>query len=135
MLSLWCVLLVPTEDAASELLREGPCGARPPMAYLYPEGIVIPHPRIPESVWGGPREGTEKGLVLVWMGQAVMEGIDRASRYLNGQRVLAGRSPLLRYFDTLDAPTARSIGEDCERHGLGRLVVAEHEMDECAEMV
>jgi hypothetical protein len=64
------VLLAPKEG--SDLLAEGPCGAKPPMAHFYQEawkpGL---HP------WSIPH-----ALVLAWEGEVVTEGMDRLYRCL-----------------------------------------------------
>jgi hypothetical protein len=97
------ILLVPVEGDPHGLLKEGPCGARPPTAYVggesvlrcprcraefagaegksYPHGVLC-------SVCKGPVMGVcyptgeciggKQALVLAWDGKPVREGCDRA---------------------------------------------------------
>ena len=67
------VLLVPEKGDRHGLLREGPCGARPPMA--------TPNPMCPghwqAHAWPGPCcvSGAPHALVLAWDGEPVAEGL------------------------------------------------------------
>jgi hypothetical protein len=67
------VLLVPAKDDSHGLLREGPCGARPPVMYRHESGI-----------WEEPILFSGQcfaiGLVLAWDGKPVLEGLDRLVR-------------------------------------------------------
>lgn len=70
MSKVHAVLLVPAEGDPHGLLREGPCGARPP--------VVCDH----HGVWGASfNHGClmRKALVLTWDGKPVAEGLDRAT--------------------------------------------------------
>jgi len=74
------VLLVPEEGDLHGLLREGPCGARPPMVWEYQMGQ--------ERRWIMPRYADEweayatgrRALVLARDGEVVTEGVDAALR-------------------------------------------------------
>ena len=83
------ILLIPEEGDPRGLLKLGPCDARPPMAFVW-DGRYL---RLPEDdgrwqaccpSWPKPGDA----LVLAWDGDAVVEGLDRASRTFYG-----GRSP------------------------------------------
>lgn len=77
-MSVHAVLLIPAEGDPHGLLREGPCGARPPVAFHY----VVQS----DSWWAGCHEhndigsinATRTALVLAWAGQPVAEGCWRA---------------------------------------------------------
>jgi len=73
------VLLVPEEGDPYGLLREGPCGARPPIAVDFgsPVGWLggIHKP-------GGFLRVLRRALVLAWDGEVVPEGMDRMVRAL-----------------------------------------------------
>lgn len=71
MSEIKAVLLVPAEDDPHGLLREGPCGARPPMAYLYKRAWA------PCTARGAHSFDKRRALVLAWGGQTVVEGMDR----------------------------------------------------------
>jgi len=74
------ILLVPRDEDPHGLLREGPCGARPPMAYRpYNERGRTHYPRwVPFTsdyeVMESPPFGA---LVLAYQGEVVVEGCDR----------------------------------------------------------
>lgn len=74
MTDVCAVLLVPLEGDPLGLLNEGPCGARPPMAWL---SAATQGPWV--GVWF-PAETDDLGtaLVLAWDGKAVSEGQHRA---------------------------------------------------------
>ena len=100
------ILLVPAEGDPHGLLAEGPCGARPPMAWLRGrrDGIWRPAPWFPderEPLWA---------LVLAWDGQPVAEGMDRATRIDPHYRGVAWAS-------------ARNLGAEMERLDYGTLVL------------
>lgn len=69
------ILLIPAEG--SDLLREGPCGARPPMVvdHMHKHGALCWNPTC-----GRARHLMREGrsaLVLAWAGEPVVEGCDR----------------------------------------------------------
>lgn len=67
------VILVPAAGDPLGLLREGPCGARPPTACrAVPGEGWLP--------WCGDRVTCARALVLAWDGEPVAEGLDRAQR-------------------------------------------------------
>lgn len=72
------VLLVPTPEWREALLREGPCGARPPTAWAHERRLGV--------TWlaghSGVMPSETNALVLVWDGAPVPEGCDRAARVL-----------------------------------------------------
>jgi hypothetical protein len=79
------VLLVPTEGDPHGLLKEGPCGARPPMAWYcddyqaweqWHRGMDHSEP----TAWAVMVERNKCALVLAWDGEPVPEGMDRAAR-------------------------------------------------------
>jgi len=78
------VLLVPEEGDPLGLLAEGPCGARPPVAYEW-QAVKkwrtydgpLPPPERRRPYWRG-------ALVLAWDGEPVAEGLDRAGRRAQG---------------------------------------------------
>jgi len=76
MSKVHAVLLVPEKGDPHGLLKEGPCGARPPTAWLDHDGKG-------NSWWraGCKAAGIEEhdALVLAWDGKPVAEGLDRAT--------------------------------------------------------
>ena len=66
------ILLVPAEGDPHGLLKEGPCGARPPMAYWY-KGAWAPC-----TARAAHSHDKRRALVLAWDGKTVREGCDRA---------------------------------------------------------
>lgn len=70
------ILLVPDPNDRYGLLREGLCGARPPMAGLSMDQW-IPDPR------EYPYECSTMALVLQWQGRLVFEGWSRIQRKLD----------------------------------------------------
>ena len=71
------ILLVPEKGDPHGLLKDGPCGARPSMAYLHPGGITV----IPEPKWF-PGKGSKSNLhalALAWEGKPAVEGCYRAA--------------------------------------------------------
>lgn len=77
------ILLVPHDGDPHGLLREGPCGARPPFAWKQAGRVRGRVVRL-----GGWRPGGDLGcaaprpgdaLVLAWKGEVSQEGCDRAS--------------------------------------------------------
>ena len=79
MSKIHAVLLVPEEGDPHGLLREGPCGARPPMAWQNAECRWFP---LPHLSYDAALLGLEwqRALVLAWDGEPVVEGLDRLSR-------------------------------------------------------
>ena len=65
------ILLVPSEGDPHGLLREGPCGARPPMAVEGSESWSA-------CPWYPECGAIRASLVLAWDGKPVREGCDRA---------------------------------------------------------
>lgn len=90
------VLLKPFTERSRALLREGPCGSRPPLAFRCkgvwyqegdrPDGFPISDP------WG-PRDG--QALVLVWDGKTVQSGVDVATAAAFFIPDLLGSAPAL----------------------------------------
>jgi len=78
MSKVHAVLLIPEDGDPHNLLKEGPCGARPPMASPY-EGKFEAHTSDWAPCWPG-----ETALVLAWDGEPVAEGLDRLSRAIRG---------------------------------------------------
>ena len=85
MSEIKAVLLIPTEGDPHGLLKEGPCGARPPMAgrhdgywYEYEDdgdiGLAV---QGNDGHWASPA-GAPTALVLAWDGEPVAEGCLRA---------------------------------------------------------
>lgn len=71
MSKIKAVLLVPERDDPHGLLREGPCGARPPMAYQETgTGIWRPY----RGPLGEAHPENNDALVLAWDGEPVVEG-------------------------------------------------------------
>lgn len=75
MSNIKAILLVPEKGDPHGLLKEGPCGARPPhVTERQDRGIWLPPP-----LWEGFLRGDERrALALAWDGKAVREGCDRA---------------------------------------------------------
>ena len=70
------VLLVPAEGDPHGLLREGPCGARPPVA-CWDGGRWRAWT---DNGWWWPVVPDRCALVLAWDGESVAEGLDRLLR-------------------------------------------------------
>jgi hypothetical protein len=66
MSEIQAVLLIPAEGDPHGLLAEGPCGARPPLAWRLGQG-----PRW--TSYAGQTAGTCPALVLAWNGKPVAE--------------------------------------------------------------
>jgi hypothetical protein len=127
------VLLVPTEGDPHGLLKEGPCGARPPTAAFWMcrqghqehgtwMGIAggCPHPDH-EGRLRPLRIGTGlSALVLAWDGKPVAEGMDRAARVDPHYRGEAWAS-------------ARNLGQEMERLKYGTLVLIDAEGREVSD--
>lgn len=79
MTDIHAVLLVPEKSDPHGLLKEGPCGARPPLAFLWRA----------VGRWLAMSPGDEtiapRALVLAWGGEPVAEGLDRANRVWVGR--------------------------------------------------
>ncbi len=98
MSEIKAILLIPAKGDPHNLLKEGPCGARPPTAAFWMcrqghqehgtwMGIAggCPHPDH-EGRLRPLRIGTGlSALVLAWDGQPVAEGLDRANRVWVGR--------------------------------------------------
>jgi hypothetical protein len=70
------VLLVPAEGDPHELLAEGPCGARPPVACWDGERWRS----WADNGWWCPLVPARRALVLAWDGKDIKEGYAWASR-------------------------------------------------------
>ena len=76
------ILLVPAEGDPHGLLKLGPCGARPPMAYQESgTGIWRPY----RGPLGEGHPENNDALVLACDGEPVPEGLDRANRVWVGR--------------------------------------------------
>lgn len=76
-MTIAAILILPADDEPG-LLATGPCGARPPTAYVaYRDGKRFGPWR--ESGWAMDVEDGD-ALVLAWGGDWLPEGIDRARR-------------------------------------------------------
>ena len=71
MSEIKAVLLVPHEGDPHLLLKEGPCGARPPKAWLSPEGWQAG--KAPTSGGRPMVDDRHRALVLAWDGKPVAE--------------------------------------------------------------
>lgn len=80
------ILLIPAEGDPLGLLKEGPCGARPPMTYdhMHKHGALCWNPTCGRARHL-MREG-RRALVLAWDGEPVAEGLDRARRVARSLR-------------------------------------------------
>ncbi len=72
MSEIKAILLVPAEGDPHGLLSEGPCGARPPLAYWYKRAWA------PCTARAAHSHDKRRALVLAWDGKPVREGCDRA---------------------------------------------------------
>ena len=72
MTDIKAILLIPHKGDPQGLLKEGPCGARPPMAYWY-KGAWAPC-----TARAAHSHDKRRALVLAWDGKPVREGCDRA---------------------------------------------------------
>jgi hypothetical protein len=79
------VLVVPADGDPGGLLREGPCGARPPMALPDNTGAGWRWRPYDDAARSARIDHDPRGcaLVLSWDGATVPEGCDRAVRALN----------------------------------------------------
>ena len=97
------VLVIPAEGDPRKLLEEGPCGTRPPAAFLR-DGVWVPHgPVFPANRGDTLYTAIEKGdaLVLAWEGESVPEGCDRITRVIAADNMIPTqrlRYSLLRAF-------------------------------------
>lgn len=121
------VLLVPAEGDPHGLLKEGPCGARPPKAWRCDERyhrLEADHGRwfsMSESEAHLPAlESGGDALVLFWDGKLVPEGMDRAARVYPHARRVAWAS-------------ARALGQEMERLKYGILVLLDAEGREVSD--
>lgn len=123
MSEIKAVLLVPPKGDGDPhgLLREGPCGARPPTAY------------IPNRGWkwkAGPcaeEYPLRRALVLAWEGKPVPEGMDRAARCWEAVTEESSRG--LQAYDRwwCSLVDAFCLAHECRRHGLGTVVLLDAE--------
>ena len=67
------ILLIPAEGDPDGLLEEGPCGARPPMAYWYKRGWAACAAKAAHS------HDKRRALVLAWDGAPVFQGYPLAA--------------------------------------------------------
>ena len=102
------ILLVPEKGDPHGLLAEGPCGARPPIAYIPNRGWKWTEGPCAEEFPNG------RALVLKWGGTPVAEGMDRAARVDPHYRGEAWAS-------------SRALGREMERLGYGTLVLIDAE--------
>ncbi len=77
------ILLIPAEGDPHGLLKEGPCGARPPTAWFARcKGVLVPAPHAAARRCGHCdrplAECQQRALVLAWDGKPVPEGCFRA---------------------------------------------------------
>lgn len=85
MIAIVSVLLIPAAGDPQQLLREGPCGARPPMATVYRYRGWLNNDLSDWTIEKIDPEyvietQSEQALVLAWKGEVVPEGCDRAYR-------------------------------------------------------
>ena len=113
MSKIHAVLLVPEPNDPHGLLAEGPCGARPPIAYIPNRGWKWREGPCPEEF------PTGRALVLRWGGEPVPEGMDRAAR----------RHP--KYTGAAWA-SSRALGREMKRLGYGTLILLDAEGREAA---
>ena len=78
------ILLVPAEGDPRGLLKEGPCGARPPMAYWYKRAWA------PCTAKSAHSHDKRRALVLAWDGKPVREGCFRAVDALDSAPMTQG---------------------------------------------
>ena len=85
-MSVQAVLLIPAAGDPHGLLREGPCGARPPMVYEGWEGDPLRSWWTTASATANasarfyPSRAHRRALVLAWDGEPVAEGLGRLRR-------------------------------------------------------
>ena len=124
------VLLVPTEGDPHGLLKEGPCGARPPTALslrvtgdsidLDTDPRWFSYDAVPDRLMACTNAEilhsvrSPRALVLAWDGEPVAEGMDRAARIDPHYRGEAWASP-------------RNLGAEMERLGYGTIVLLDAE--------
>ena len=77
------ILLVPAEGDPNGLLKEGPCGARPPFAVRWMSRSISLIPEWRAGPSGGLRGSNPRALVLAWDGKTVREGCYRAADALD----------------------------------------------------
>lgn len=134
MADVHALLLVPPKRDPKGLLREGPCGARPPNVHwttcpVHGRSALVSNDKLPPAPCPeyacGPIH-THEALVLAWDGQPVDEGIDRAVRVLGFHRshvykivmahlgLLKGPENLLRWLrdDSVNLGTLIRLDED-----------------------
>lgn len=135
------VLLIPAPGDPGGLLREGPCGARPPTV-IRSISPCLDH-RHPSRCqeWRtfamdcDTQLSSERVLVLAWGGESVDEGCDRACRALFDAQWKApwphGEKPRwlgAHYYDmnpTHGGANVAFIARACEAAGLGTAIVVE----------
>jgi hypothetical protein len=120
------VLLVPAPDDPHGLLREGLCGARPPLAIRLTVPCDLHVASLRCMDWRATIRScdtglsSERALVLAWDGEPVPEGCDRAIRAL----AAAGATRLsIREHYTIEG--ALRSARDCDEAGLGTVVIVE----------
>lgn len=126
------VLLIPAPGNPGGLLREGPCGARPPAAHrggrcVSHEECLIRHAGdSTQPAAGCNLSDFRRALVLAWDGEPVDEGCDRAVRAVR----LVARGALIPLFrTTYSIEDALDRARDCEAAGLGAVVIVEGASD------
>lgn len=112
-------------DLKGPLLKDGPCGALPPLVSRYPDGDSIDGIRLDR--WGvehgrhahGPRTRAVFALPLVWDGAVVPDGWDRARRVAFRTHPAWG---MLTVMDP-DVQQVWMLARFLEKFGLCRVVV------------
>lgn len=119
------ILLVPAPEYRDALLREGPCGSRPPTAWRpWCEDYGSPTGGAWSSEWATYEDRDDSpedsaALVLAWDGAAVAEGCDRAARTLAD----ATREPAHYWRAAYDEHAVRVLADACAAGGLGSVVM------------
>lgn len=122
------VLLVPAEGDPLGLLREGPCGARPPIAEHVAEDMHGKGCKRTRE-WFAPPQRTccsmaglsmlaphRRALVLAWDGEVVPEGCFRASRLGTSEWISAVADGLKRGY------VHGFVRYQSQKHGLGTVI-------------
>jgi hypothetical protein len=124
------LLLVPDPGFPEGLLREGPCGAKPPVL-ARAEGLALKE--WVDTGWGpdftdlGPGfRNLQRALVLVWEGEPVPEGMHRLADCLTS---LLEKNPNMTPFTFLTQGMSGPmvLGKCAEQAGLGTLVLLDEE--------
>jgi len=122
-MTIHCVLLIPEESDPLNLLAEGPCGARPPVAVTsqFDRRVdAAPDGRWYPCVKDGTRIPGRCALVLAWDGEPVQVGLWAAVATLSLRWV----GWMLPFYSM---GQAEAIGRLCESEGMGALVLLDSE--------